>query len=176
MISRNGETGTKRRGRPRKRPLQGPRLKRALRACLERLAQQPARTEPINVARVARIIGVSRTAIYKNGLDEMVEQYRQIQFENIPAEAPGRKPDRSVGRASSVSPAEESAMRQRLDELVQWWVYWARHAARHGVDPDLMFPNGGPGDPDWPVPPAPEMPVPDHGPQYKRRGRRKRTD
>jgi hypothetical protein len=163
-------TRTKRPGRPRKRPLQGERLRKAASARLEQMVSLSPKTVRITLARLARDLGVSRPALYNNGFNaDVIREYCERQRANfdIATEAEARRAP--LERRAKSAENEKEDLRRKLDQLAQWWVYWAQHAINHGIAPELMFPEGGPADPDWPVPVAPDIPQP------QRRGRRKTT-
>jgi hypothetical protein len=116
------------------------------------------KTDPISISRLAQDLGVSRPAIYNNDLKDVVRDYRERQRANFEVEAEARARRAPLEQAVPKLKTKNRELRARLDGLAQWWVYWARYALRHGIKPDLMFPDGGPEDTEWPVPPPPDVP------------------
>jgi hypothetical protein len=62
----------KRRGRPRGKLLRGERLVKAARMALAHMGTLSPKTDPINIARLAARLQVTRQAIYDNNLKEVV--------------------------------------------------------------------------------------------------------
>lgn len=134
---------TKRRrpGRPRKRLLQGAELVRTAEAMLRRLAVLAPSTEPINVKRLAEKLGVTRQALYNNGIEKLVVQYRDLQRRSHSVEVAASSMRKPLEETIRTLREENAELRRKLDTLVQWWTHWALSALNEGVRLDAMLPS-----------------------------------
>jgi hypothetical protein len=130
---------TKRRGRPRRRPLRKESLVRAAKVELGRMAQLSPSECPINISTLAKRKGISRQALYDNGLKPVVDEFAELQRKNwkIKTEAAAlRRPLEVRNEELEKAIAELEA---KLDALIEKFVTIEYNARMHGLDADKLY-------------------------------------
>ena len=107
MRTSNPKTRLNNRVANRARPLRAETLVNAARAELARMGNLSPKTDPINILRLARRLGVTRQALYNNDLQAVVAEYAELQRKNFSAE---------VEAAVRRRPLEERIRRLRKGE------------------------------------------------------------
>ncbi len=129
----------KRRGRPRKRPLRGEALIRAAQMELARMVNDSPKTNPINMLRLAKRIGVTRKSLYNNGLRDKVLEFAEIQrnkFSTVVGKTASRRP--LEARIATLE-KEKEELRRLLDGWIERWAAVEYNAKLYGIDADLLF-------------------------------------
>ncbi|MFS8087128.1 MAG: hypothetical protein ACMG6H_15955 [Acidobacteriota bacterium] len=95
-------------------------------------------THPINLARLAKELVVSRQALYDNGMDKEIDRYRALQLRNFSRDhaAPNRK---SSDQQNADLKAQVIDMQQKLDGWIERWAAVEYNARMLGIDPDEIF-------------------------------------
>jgi transposase-like protein len=108
---------------------------------LKRLAVLAPSTDPINVKRLAEKLGVTRQALYNNGIEKLVVQFRDLQQRTHSVEVEASSVRKPLEETIRTLREENAELRRKLDTLVQWWTHWALSALNGGVRLDMMLPG-----------------------------------
>lgn len=136
---RKGAVARGRGGPGKRRPLRGETLIRAALEALSRWTSLPPETHPINISRLAKELGVTRQALYDNGLGKAVDEHRALQttkFSVLREAASQRKPLEE--RITSME-AELSELRRQRDGWIERWATVEYNARMLGIDADKIF-------------------------------------
>jgi hypothetical protein len=91
--------GKLRGGKGKRRPLRrGALVKKAREVLLEWASLSPE-THPINLARLANKLKVSRQALYDNDLDEEIERYKRLQRKTSPTVSQRRNANPKISKS-----------------------------------------------------------------------------
>lgn len=95
-------------------------------------------THPINLARLAKELVVSRQALYDNGVDKEIDRYKALQSKNFSRNqsTPNRK---STDQQNIDLRAQVTSMQQQLDGWIERWAGVEYNARMLGIDPDEIF-------------------------------------
>lgn len=112
-------------------------MKKAREVLLEWASLSPE-THPINLARLANKLKVSRQALYDNDVDEEVDRYKKLQRRNFSSSL--STPERKTKDEQIVALNElVISMQQQLDGWIERWVAVEYNARMLGIDPDQIF-------------------------------------
>lgn len=112
-------------------------MKKAREVLLEWASLSPE-THPINLARLANKLKVSRQALYDNDLDEEIDRYKKLQRKNFSDNQ--STPDRKSKDQQIADLKEQvTGMQQRLDGWIEKWVTIEYNARMLGINPDEIF-------------------------------------
>lgn len=129
----------KKRGRPRKRQLRGTILVKAANAALSEMVQLSPKTDPINMASLARALVVTRQALYDNKLKPVVAEYAKLQRTNFSAKVEAVSLRRPLEQRVAELERDKLEMQQALDGWIERWAAVEHNARMHGYDADLLF-------------------------------------
>ncbi len=95
-------------------------------------------THPINLARLAKELVVSRQALYDNGLDKEVDRYKKLQSKNF---SPNQSTPNRKSSEQQIADLKEQVtdMKQKLDGWIERWAAVEYNARMLGIDPDEIF-------------------------------------
>jgi uncharacterized protein YceH (UPF0502 family) len=127
------------RGRPRSRPLRGEMLVKAAKAELGRMATLSPKTDPINVSNLSKRLGVTRQAIYNNGLEKDVAEYAELQRTNFSASVEAVATRRPLEERIAHLEKELAEFRERIDGWIEKWATVEYNAKMLGIDADQLF-------------------------------------
>lgn len=122
-----------------RRPLRGKELVKAAEGVLVEWAGFSPETAPINVARLANKLKVSRQSIYNNKLNETIEKYEKIQRENFGTESESAKKRRLADERIAELKRQIEDLQKQLDGWIECWVTIDYNAKMHGWDMDLLL-------------------------------------
>jgi transposase-like protein len=126
-------------GRSRRRPLRGEALVRAAMVTLGEMVHLSPRTDPINVLSLARRLGVSRQAIYDNGLKPAVDEHAALQRANFSTSVEAASQRRPLEQRVAALEQEKRELQQALDGWIERWVTVEYNARMHNYDADQLF-------------------------------------
>jgi len=131
--------GHKNRKKGKRRPLRRETLVRAARETLTLWSGLSPDAYPINISRLAKELGVTRQAIYDNGLSKDVIEYKALQQRNssIRTEAVMRR--RPLEERISLLEKEVISLRRMLDGWIERWAEVEYNARMLGIDADKIF-------------------------------------
>lgn len=112
-------------------------MKKAREILIEWASLSPE-THPINLARLANKLKVSRQALYDNDLDEEIDRYKKLQRENSSSNS--STPDRK-SKDQQIADLKQQiiGLQQKLDGWIQKWVTVEYNARMLGINPDQIF-------------------------------------
>jgi hypothetical protein len=131
--------GTKKGGSGKRRPLRGQAIIQAARAVLDQWSNLSPESHPINISRLAKKLGVTRQAIYDNGLSMEVGEYKAIQKKNGAPQLHAVVRRRTIEERSSFLEKENESLRQIRDGWIERWVAVEYNARMLGIDADKIF-------------------------------------
>jgi hypothetical protein len=125
-------------GKGKPRPLRGEALVQRAQEVLIGWSKLSPETHPINLARLANKLKVSRQALYDNDLGEEIERYKTLQRKNFSGNH--STPERKT-KDQQISDLNEQliGMQQRQDAWIQKWVAVEYNARMLGLNPDEIF-------------------------------------
>lgn len=129
----------RRRGRPRGKSLRGERLVKAARMALAHMLTLSPKTDPINIARLAARLQVTRQAIYDNNLKEVVAEHAELQRKNFASAMEATVLRRPLEERITTMEKENQELRRQLDGWIERWVTVEYNARMQGIDADLIF-------------------------------------
>jgi hypothetical protein len=132
-------TSRKHRGRPRTKQLRGNDLVKLINLELAKMVNLSPKTDPINMLQLAKRIGVTRQALYKHKLQQVVKEYAELQRKNFSISLIKANSRRPLEERIEVLEKELSELRILYDKLLERWVTVTENAMRNGIDPDLLF-------------------------------------
>jgi hypothetical protein len=135
------KTNSKQRGRGRLRgkSLRGERLVKAARMALAHMVTLSPKTDPINIARLATWLQVTRQAIYDNNLKEVVTEHAELQRKNFASATEATVLRRPQEARIITLEKENQELRRQLDGWIERWVTVEYNARMQGIDADLIF-------------------------------------
>lgn len=112
-------------------------MKKAREVLVEWASLSPE-THPINLARLANKLKVSRQALYDNDLDEEIERYKRLQRKNF---SDGQSTPERKSKDQQIADLKEQliGMQQKLDGWIEKWVAVEYNARLLGINPDEIF-------------------------------------
>jgi hypothetical protein len=125
-------------GKGKPRPLRGQALIKKARETLKDWAMQPPETHPINISRLAKKLGITRQAIYDNGLAEEIEEYKKLQLKNFSQNEAGQSAKSAEARIADKD-KKLADMQSKLDGWIELWATVEYNARMHGIDADKIF-------------------------------------
>gem|GEM_PF-1450259 len=136
MKKKNVERQRGGKGKP--RPLRRGGLVQKAHQILLRWTKLSPETHPINLARLAKELVVSRQALYDNGVDKEIDRYKAHQRKNFSRNraTPSRK---SADQQIADLKQQVTSMQQQLDGWVERWAAVEYNARMLGIDPDEIF-------------------------------------
>lgn len=128
------------RQRQSRRPsLRGEVLVRAATVALGEMVHLSPQTDPINVLRLARRLGVTRQTLYNNGLKPVVGEYAALQRANFSTSVEAASQRRPLEQRVAVLEQENRELQQALDGWIERWVTVEYNARMHNYDADMLF-------------------------------------
>jgi hypothetical protein len=132
--------GKKRRqDRQRGKSLRGERLVNAARMALAHMVTLSPTTDPINIARLAARLQVTRQAIYDNNLKEVVSEHAALQRKNFAAETEATILRRPLEERITALEKENQELQRQLDCWIERWASVEYNAKIHGLNADQFF-------------------------------------
>jgi hypothetical protein len=130
--------GRQRGGKGKRRPLRRETLVQQAHEILLKWTKLSPETHPINLARLAKELVVSRQALYDNGMDKEIDRYRSLQRKNFSPDqsTPNRK---SADQQIADLKEQVAGMQRQLDGWIERWAAVEYNARMLGVDPDEIF-------------------------------------
>jgi hypothetical protein len=136
-------------GKGKPRPLRREGLVQKAHDILLKWTKLSPETHPINLARLAQELVVSRQALYDNGLDKELGRYEKLQSKNFSRNqsTPNRK---SSDQQIADLKEQVTDLQQKLDGWIERWAAVEYNARMLGIDPNEIFaplppPGRGPG-------------------------------
>jgi hypothetical protein len=125
-------------GKGKPRPLRGEALVQRAQEVLLGWSKLSPETHPINLARLANKLKVSRQALYDNDLDAEIERYKKLQRKNFSGNQ--SDPDRK-SKDQQIADLNERVigMQQKLDGWIERWVAVEYNARMLGINPEEIF-------------------------------------
>jgi hypothetical protein len=139
MRTSNPKTRLNNRVANRARPLRAETLVNAARAELARMGKLSPKTDPINILRLARRLGVTRQALYNNDLQAVVAEYAELQRKNFSAEVEAAVRRRPLEERIQALKKENEELRRKLDGWIERWVTVEYNARLLGKNADKLF-------------------------------------
>lgn len=131
--------GSKHSGRGKRRPLRGQAIVQAAQTVLAQWSALPPDTHPINISTLAKMLGVTRQAIYNNGLSKSVAEHKAIQQQKFSPRAKAAVLRKTwEERIASLEQEVESLKRIR-DGWIERWATVEYNARMLGIDADKIF-------------------------------------
>lgn len=137
-VGKNKSVAKQRGGKGKPRPLRRESLVQKAHEILLKWIKLSPETHPINLARLAKALKVSRQALYDNGLDDEIDRYKALQRKNFSRSrsTPDRK---SSDQQIAELKAQVADLQQKLDGWIERWAAVEYNARMLGIDPDDIF-------------------------------------
>lgn len=125
--------------RPKPRPLRGELLIKAARTELGRMTTLSPQSDPVNMLRLAKRLGVTRQALYNNDLGPVVAEYAELQRKNFSTAVAAASQRRPLEERIGELEKENKELRLKLDGWIERWVTVEYNARILGTTADKLF-------------------------------------
>lgn len=127
------------RKRRRGKTLRGQALVKAAQLELARMIRLSPKTDPINIARLAKRLNVTRQAIYNNELEELIKEHAELQQRNFISNVETTALRRPLEDRIAELEKENEDLRRKLDGWIERWATVEHNARMHGINSDQIF-------------------------------------
>jgi hypothetical protein len=114
-------------------------LVKAAKTELGRMVNLSPKTDPINVSSLAKRLGVTRQAIYNNGLEKVVAEHADLQRTNFSANVEAVVSRRPLEERIADLERQLAEFRGKVDGWIERWATVEYNAKMLGIDADQLF-------------------------------------
>jgi hypothetical protein len=114
-------------------------LVKAAKAELGRMVNLSPKTDPINVSSLAKRLGVTRQALYNNGLEKVVAEHAELQRTNFSANVEAVVSRRPLEERIADLERQLAEFRGKVDGWIERWATVEYNAKMLGIDADQLF-------------------------------------